>query len=310
MTACRRSYLWVLLAGLVLLGPAAPSAAGAEVELRLPSSNGYRLNVFGTAGTFVSFTLAKKVSQGVVYAEYSGDGVVTRNGLKANLGRYGRISVRFHPSGRRPSTRASCRRRGSIELTGRYEGTIRLRGERGYSSVSAAGAKGTMHRTCKTAARAAPAARPSSLRRAADFLTSFVAVGRSKGRSIILIDEGFSSNPPSSRASGLTLVEVEEERGRISIERTAIVGSPLIASSPLGTIPVTASLALPRPFSGVGSYLEEANARPSWTGDLQVDLPGAEDVPLTGPNFTALLCRGRNGDPELKRCLRENPELP
>jgi hypothetical protein len=311
MKTSLRGWSWMLLVGLVLLGPMAPNAAGAEIEMQLRSSNGYRLGVFAAAGTYVSFSLAKKVGRGVVYAEYSTDGVVTRDGLRANFGRYGRISVTFHPSSRRPGTRSSCKRRGSIELIGRFEGTIRLRGERDYSSVSASGAKGTMHRGCKARSRPVPAALPSRRRGARDFETSFVAVGRSGVRSATLISEGLFGRPPGEEppsSKNLTLVEVEEERGRISIERTAIVASRPIASSPLGTIPVTASLTLPRPFSGVGSYREEANAPASWTGDLQVDLPGAENVPLAGPAFTALLCRGMSGDPELRRCLRETPE--
>jgi hypothetical protein len=310
MRTSRQGCLWLLLAGLVLLGPAAPSAMGSSIDLSLPASNGYRLNIFALSGTPVTAVFSKAVSDGVVYAEYSVDGTVGRDRLMADFGPYGRISVRF--PGRRPPQR-NCRHGHSIERSRRFVGTIRFRGDQGFSAVSATSAKGSLERSCETSGGRPAAARPSSLRRTKEFLTSFVAVSRSEGRSITLLDEAFSRRPPgeaSSKSDGSTLVEVEEERGRISVERTAIVTSRPIASTPFGTAPITASVTLPQPFSGVGSYLEEANSPTSWTGDLQVDLPGAENVPLTGPDFTTHLCRGRNGDPELLRCLRENPKLP
>jgi hypothetical protein len=46
----------------------------------------------------------------------------------------------------------------------------------------------------------------------------------------------------------------------------------------------------PAPFSRTGSFLAATGAEPTWTGDLGVSLPGAGLVPLTGPEFDALLC--------------------
>jgi len=52
---------------------------------------------------------------------------------------------------------------------------------------------------------------------------------------------------------------------------------------------------LPEPFAGHALYSSSPDSPPSWTGDLSVGLPGASKVPLTGPGFNAILCRGKVG---------------
>jgi hypothetical protein len=102
------------------------------------------------------------------------------------------------------------------------------------------------------------------------------------------------------------VAETLERRGRVSIQMGTLIewGPESILASPLGMQPVTAAVSLPRPFAGTGSYFEESGQPPSWTGSLRVRLPGADRVPLTGPGFTAALCRGQN-EKKVKRCIDE-----
>lgn len=63
-----------------------------------------------------------------------------------------------------------------------------------------------------------------------------------------------------------------------------------------GMKPETIAVSLPSPFTGNAFYSSGGpSAPPGWTGDLSVDLPGLDRVPLTGPGFQAAFCRGRVG---------------
>lgn len=297
----------------ILLGAAAPGAA-AETILRmsLPSSNGYRLTILATPGAPVDLELTRATANGAKYAAYGVGGTITPRKIKGNFGRFGRVAVNFRPQ--RPGARASddCGVEGAVRERGTFVGTIRFRGEQGFSSVSATRAKGIVLRFCPRASKR----RSSPLRRTVrrdspSFFEISLAAEAERGRQEI----EFHSETLSTRRADGTLAdpttvvsaELDEERGRISIERTAIVLTEPPTTSPLGATPTTASVTLPNPFSGTGSYREEAGAPASWTGDLQVDLPGAENQPLVGPDFTAVLCRGKSGNGKFRRCLDRQP---
>ncbi len=53
-----------------------------------------------------------------------------------------------------------------------------------------------------------------------------------------------------------------------------------------------AVLVPPAPFSGSASFTRGAAPNHRWSGDLNVDLPGRSDVPLTGPGVKATLVAG------------------
>jgi hypothetical protein len=313
-TSWRKTALLAPLAVIaVLLGPAAPRAAAeTHLQMSLPGSNGYRLTIFATPDAPVALELTRKAAKGVRYATYRVGGSITPRGIEANFGRFGRISVSFQPKrpGRRPPS--DCGGRELIRERGTFVGTIRFRGEQGFSSVSATRAKGMASYFCPRTSRPRrdPLRRTGLLASPASYEISLVAEAE-RGRQEMMLE---SETLATLRADGtladptaLVSVELEEEQGRISIERTAIVFATPPTTSPLGTTPTTASMTLPHPFSGTGFYREEAGAPASWTGDLQVDLPGAEDQPLVGPDFTAVLCQGKSSSRKLRRCLERQP---
>lgn len=316
MRARRRSAgLCVLSVALTaLLGPAAPGAAAenTEMEMRLSGSNGYTLSIHGGTGLPVTLTMAKSVRRGVLYATYSVDGRVTSEGISANFGRLGHLSASFRSSPRLPDS--GCGGRRLIHRKGTFVGTIRFRGEQGFSSVSATRARGYLLRRCTPSSvprPAAPKARTSE-HSAEFFETHFVAAARSSRRSVILDSSNVAEIRPNGQlrdVSALLLAELEEERGRIEIERTLIAVSSPMQTSPLGTTPVTASLKPRRPFGGMGTYVEEMGSPAGWNGDLTVDLPGAKDLRLAGPAFTPILCRGKSGTEKLNRCQNEATDL-
>jgi hypothetical protein len=324
MLRALRPAIPIALAILVL--PAGASAKGIfdtkhrseTVTMSVHGSHGYRIAIEGHTHGRVRLTVSKHSSA----AEYTVPGRIARHRLRANFGRLGRISVRFHRVGEpRPGRTIiplKCKGRPPLREPGRFEGTIRFRGERGFTSVAVHGAWGSVvrrfKRSCalprrrgrRRASRAASASGFDSI-----FVTALAAAERRKGRTVALSSVGFET-PPNKRGESLSLTLVDaglaERRGRIAIRRQVLIDGDqgTVLASPLGAEPITATVILPSPFAGTGSYFEEAGSRPRWTGSLRVRLPGADRVPLTGPHFTAALCRG-HGEKVL-RCLEEFEE--
>jgi hypothetical protein len=285
---------------------------GIAVQMSLRGSHGYKIKVENGSRGRVKLTARK----GDVFAEYSVGGRVTRGALNANFGRLGRVSVRFHRIGK-PSTGGGalppfkCKGKNPIRERGRFEGVIQFHGEQGFTDVSVQQAKGSVvhrfKRKCSLPTRDRDATTSVAERPGDVTLTSLIVGARRPNHTVYLHTASAElETEKSKRALFFTLVAaaVLEHRGRVAIERaTVIEGDPgNILASPLGTQPVTATVSLPPPFAGTGSYLEELGQPPSWTGSLRVRLPGADRVPLTGPDFTASLCHGKN-ERKVQRCV-------
>lgn len=317
-TSRRTRWLLAPLALAILHATGATAAADTEVKMSLPGSHGYRIEIESFSrsvfGRFVELKATKKVGSGAVYATYTVHGRATADRVDANFGNVGHLSLKFKPAPRQPDGRPPsrvCRGR-AVHLRGQFVGTIRFRGEQGFSSASATRAKGSTTRFCATTRRGAVRAHAAS--RGPVFLeTELGAASRGGGRTVTLLDEGFTrlkadGKPGSGEGNSLN-VGLEEKRGRVEIDRSALIFREPMTVSPLGAVPLTASLAPPAPFSGTVSYREEPGVPPSWTGDLSVDLPGASDVPLTGPDFHAVLCSGKSTDGKLRQCRKKLLDL-
>jgi hypothetical protein len=105
--------------------------------------------------------------------------------------------------------------------------------------------------------------------------------------------------------------QLVEHRGRLEIVRrnSFEVESKSMVDSPLGVAPITVSLTMPSPFAGTAEYLEHPGSPPSWSGNLSVSLPGAPSVPLSGPGFKSIFCRGPIDSKKTDRCTAEANSL-
>lgn len=74
-----------------------------------------------------------------------------------------------------------------------------------------------------------------------------------------------------------------------------------MTESAAGVEPITATVEPPPPFLGSGAFSQSPGQPATWGGSLAVELPGAGAVPLTGPDFAAMLCRG-SGELEQRPC--------
>lgn len=283
----RTSVLWAAWIAMLILPVAASAAPGERVvsfegpapEARffLKASNGYRVFVEGDDGK-----ITVTVDRRDVTAIYAVDGEVSTQGMSARIGSLGRIRVDFRPAGKPVQLVPSeqCRGKGQLVWEGIFVGTIRFRGESGYTRLARNRVRGT------TAVPRSWRCRPMRGNNDAPPLG-------------VPVLGAFTSHPHVGFAA-ITESEIEdlrffvggmfERRGSMRVERSASAdGKPYTfdVQSDLSA----ATVSPPRPFSGTASYVRNADGSTSWSGNLSVALPGAGKVPLTGPNFTVELAK-------------------
>jgi hypothetical protein len=301
-----------------------PRETDARFEVR--GSNGYLIGVVATrAGTRHQAKVV--VRRGGAATTYRVPARVRPNSLRVNLGRLGRIDVHFHARTREAEGNlGGCHGRPPVVETGSFKGLVRFRGENGYTRLSAAHVRGELwnafREACKFSGglRARPGrggptrgARPmpEAVSRAKDQdksqLTELGAAWTGRLRAITI--SYASIKVPLKRGKVFRLAfagaEVRERRGRMDIERLALVvpddDALLLAPPALDT--QGATLTLPPPFAGSVSYESRPGATPTWSGSLRVYLPGANPVPLTGKRFVVAFCQGSEAE-EVERCMR------
>ncbi len=270
-----------------------------ESRFDLKVQGGYRVTVIGI-GDIVALEVSRNrggtspsLKHGRAVTAYVARGTVTPGRIEASFGDFGRISVRFRPSGRvlRSTPRHRCK--GADRFTRRFgvfAGTVRFTGEGGYVAVRAHRAKGLVrspiHLHC--------AARGFNLR-ARRFSRP---AGRSPRSTPSILDAhwrqalsstDFFAFQVSKRT--LYLVVVEQSMGSMAEVRYAVAIGPsktFVRDDAL----TSATLKPPAPFHGRGVYSAAPDGTKSWTGSLSVAFPGAPRFPLTGTQFEEQLAAG------------------
>jgi hypothetical protein len=280
-----------------LLAPAAASAAGGsgivEPRLELRASNGYEVVVSGEGDVVtVGVSRVHSASGSGAFTAYLARGRATAKGIEANFGSYGRVAVRFHaaPGPVQAGGPPDCA--GTLAGTTRYgtfTGTVRFRGEGGYTSVNAKRAEGELVTPASNACAPVDGSLLTSMHKA------FATIG---------VEAPFRSTLYASHKEGPGEVFFEAERGayagfvavqertegQVGIYNYAFArapGSSFSTSTKLTSAKVTA----PAPFSGSATLSRDAAGVRSWTGDLSVTFPGTGPVALTGPQFKTRLAR-------------------
>ncbi|MGN6253794.1 MAG: hypothetical protein ACTHO8_02275 [Solirubrobacterales bacterium] len=230
-------------------------------------------------------------------ATYYARGRVTDDSIEAKFGGLGRVSVRLHPS--RPPTEEEsllsirCKGKPATAQEGRFVGTIRFRGESGYTSVSVSGAHGSVFRSYRQVCKRSKGERsPRHFKRAPmSSLGAFSTNHRLPWFSVFKEEAG--DGAPTFDEEAQYTANQSEHREGMRIDRSANASTPpeTFAVSPPGTSPFTGTVAPPAPFSGTATYERLPGGKSAWSGDLEVELPGLGRLPLTGPTYSAKLCR-------------------
>lgn len=289
-----------LLSAVFLFAVAPPLAADAKPgyvvtpgehwgALKLRGTHGYKIQITETSrGLSVqAYKSSIAVIYGMRHSPAKGDGI------DAELPGVGRVSLQFHPVGS-PNTEPgffpawACNGGETIKQPGYFLGTVRLRGERGYTTVHASRRRGqvvtTIREVCKRSIF-----NEDNEPEPEEEVTHLQALSRSKGRLV-----GFyASTPPFSLHPyaffwGFT----SERRQRMMIFREAAPRGSLddLALGDVGDFPFSATVTPPPPFHGSGNFQRLPGGDSSWTGSLSVNLPGAGRVALAGRGFSAKLC--------------------
>lgn len=316
----KRAGTWMAIAAVALLCAPATGAARPGDEVRPRSLH---LSVFseGTRGYSIRIdTLGHRrviltTEKGGQLATYRVNGSVSRRHVKADFGRFGRVSLRFRGSprpfgfarrARRGSDRKVPRRdrrcigRPSRREIGRFRGVLEFEGQRGFTRVATGEATGEVRRfyrrVCK---KQRPARRQGRGARSEPFVMKLFIARDREGRALTHFAAlGFETSPaiplPPGLLPALVSVERNERVGRVwSSRSTFLITEPgAVTISRRGVRPARARIAPPRPFAGIGTYKGPTKGtRGSWTGSLRVRLAGSGALPLTGPDFETFVCR-------------------
>ena len=248
----------------------------AQAEFSSKASNGYSIFFEIDRG---KASLTAHSDEGTVI--YEGEGSLVDGRIHFGLGKLGRINVRFKPDGSVDYLRPpkSCRGREQAVRSGAFVGSIKFRGESGYTRLNARRVFGTVASPRSWKCPDTPVRFPGS---AADLPVAlgafaphghvvFVAIGRPEVLPLRFFAAGTS-----------------ERQGALRVKRSVLVEGKPVSFDFSGNLG-SARVSPPKPFAGTASFKRNADGSTEWLGTLSVALPGVGSIALTGPAFTAKL---------------------
>ena len=257
-----------------------PPPARQWIDIELEGSNGYSIHI----GVNPRRHLILQVTKERFSAEYmTRDVLVDTDRVKAKLLGLGTISVRFHPRGpvRHPLLPGCRRKRPSVQ-PGVVRGTIRFVGERDYTQVGVREAEAAIEeptsRLCRYGVKFEPHPRErewvskfETVGVGADFIARKYRPGVIEGGEVLYFVE--------------TGEAFETTSGRVPLTIYRALAVPARASTFRDTHPEHLTVSPPPPFSGTGTLARTPESVFTWGGDLSVQFPGLDPIPLAGPNF-------------------------
>ena len=269
--------------------------ASTELILPVEAKGGRIISVSANSRQRVQLTVERPSST----IEYSTKGRVSSRRIEADFGALGRIDVRLDVVRFGPGVlrREHCKGHDPIEGEGTYSGAIEFSQEAGVPEVSIKRGRVYFERrfrqVCK---RRSPRYKPGPFPKLKRKLEEgdLAVRGKGDGRTVRLDATIFAFRRNPAQSGGTLRATVYERREGVRIARwRGEFFDDSFAMSKRGTKPETVRVELPEPFAGRALYSRSPGSPPSWTGDLSVDLPGADGISLAGPGFSATLCRGK-----------------
>ena len=287
------AVLGLALAVVALLAvPAiAPAGNGFDLKFQLAASDGYKITVAGYDATAVINAAKPGHSHDRAWSTYVARGKVTPGAIHAGFGALGHVDMRFQPSGGVTYGKRHKHCIGADRYRiqpGVFVGSVRFRGEGGYTSADVHRVKGRV-------------LTPRFLRCLDSFFEEFERIRHHKPpekkpkvtRLSAFMRSGLTAiflGVSERKARTGYLAEIEQTVGSLGVFRGVFVhASP--ATFAFDNALSFAGITPPPPFSGSGSLQREPTGAKSWTGSLAVSFPGAPNVPLTDPRFKTQLTR-------------------
>lgn len=271
-----------------------------SAEAHLAATHGYRITINATSGYLT--VVARKGTASVSY-------ISIRGGLKgerihARLPGVGRVFLKFHEHGR-PHGRAinSCRGSATAARKGVFVGTVKIRGERDYTSAVSHHVRGEIVQERDSKCHRRPAGDAGS----AGFRLLSASTTRGSGHLSFTALDFPVSKLRSYLLFGASFVRV---RGQMLVTTTQSALGKDPDALAIAAPPRSAAINPPMPFTGSADFKQEVAEQFSWTGDLAVELPGVGEVSLAGPKFETSVCvdrrcRGDKDETEASELLAE-----
>jgi hypothetical protein len=287
-----RALVGLAIVALLLAVPATALAGdGFDLKFEFTASDGYRITVAGYDATAVISATKPSRSQDRAWSTYLARGKVSPTAIDAGFGALGRVGMRFHPSGGVTHGKRHKHCIGPDRYTiqpGVFVGSVRFRGEGGYTSAKVHRVKGKVvtprflkcldgfFEEFEQGHHRKPAGEKPRVTRLSAFMRS--------GLTAML----FGASERGGKAG--YVAEIEQTVGSLGVLRGVFVhASP--ATFAFDNALSLAGVSPPPPFSGSATLQRAPSGAKSWTGPLAVSFPGAPNVPLTGTGFKTQLTR-------------------
>lgn len=282
-----------------------PPSHAFESRFDLEAQHGYTVTVVGE-GDVVALEVSRPLPRGKgnllekllgfkqSVTAYVARGTVTEHRIVASFGKFGKVDVRFRPSGQVVESGQRRRCRGADHFTsqlGVFVGGVRFNGEGHYVAVRSHRAKGrvrsplNLHCSSRSPHQfASSRARP--VHEHPIFSPTFLTATSRHGVSaleLITLQLGNST---------LFAAVNEESLGSMARVRFALATASSKKAFSFNEAVTGAAIAPPEPFHGEGAYRAASDGTTTWTGTLSVSFPGAPRLPLTGEAFKATLTTG------------------
>jgi hypothetical protein len=266
-----------------------------RAELSLKGTHGYRVTI-----------VERNHRELEVYAGRRHTGAIYRlrgkpipgDDIEAKLPGVGRIAIEFHPTGKPRTTSGffpECKGGDTVTRHGFFQGTIRFRGEQGFTTVDETRARGAVVSIAKEVCNGVTTGEEP--RDPTEHLTQLHTYSKTDSRAVYFLAYAATFEQDPGRDWTAFLAEATEQRRGMNITRIAIAlpkgkqkGEQLSVDDS-GAFPLSATVKPVYPFHGTATFQRHPGSSPSWTGPLNVSLPGLGKVRLAGSGFSSRFCQ-------------------
>jgi len=291
MRACRFVAAVLVLVIFACCG----GSAGAEARGRTPErwldmdlqgSNGYEIHISSGPLGHLNLQVSKEWFSATYATE---DEMAAVDRVKAQLQGLGTISVRFHPRGpvRHPSVPFCKKKQRPAVQFGVVRGTIRFAGEQDYVRVEADEAEAWSEELERWSCRYANKELEFDPRER-EWESKLTADG--DGASFL----ARKYQPGALDTDTLYFVETGEFFRKAPGVPWLLIYRQIKVPAPASTFKDAhfehLTVSPPPPFSGTGSLARTPESVFTWRGDLAIQFPGIDPIPLAGPGFEPGYC--------------------
>lgn len=230
--------------------------------------------------------------------EYRAFGHVSSRRIEARFGALGRVDLRLHLTPRSAAvyTEGRCKGPAPVHMEGTYSGVIAFASMEGLPKlfVKRGHVYFTHHfkQVCKRLHPSSPPTSATELARKSE-VGLLTVDGNVQGRTVSVEGSVLTMKGHPAHTTGRLIVVVRERSDGVRITETTNlpINHESFAMSEPGVIPETVEVVPPMPLFGRALYVRNPGSPPSWTGDLSISLSDSDRLMLTGPGFSATMCR-------------------